>query len=120
MRFFSVMGIVAVLVMMTACNSTKLSEIEAVLPDMQYKPDGTYRGSYDLSGTPVKVTLDVTVQHGSISGINIVQHFCSPIGKKAEKIVENIIKEQSLSIDVISGATASSKAILRAVEDALR
>ena len=120
MRFFSIMGIFTVLVMMAACNSTKFSEIQAVLPDMQYKSDGTYRGNYDLSGTPVKVTLDVTVQHGSISSINIVQHFCSPIGKKAEKIVERIIEEQSLSIDVISGATASSKAILKAVEDALK
>jgi len=120
MRVFFIMGIVAVLAMMAACNSTRFSEIQAVLPDMQYKPDGTYRGNYDLSGTPVKVTLDVTVQHGNISGINIVQHFCSPIGKKAEKIVDRIIEEQSLGIDAISGATASSKAILKAVEDALR
>ena len=78
------------------------------------------RGNYDLSGTPVKVTLDVTVQRGIISSIKIIEHFCSPIGKKAEKIVERIIEGQSLSIDAISGATASSKAILKAVEDALR
>ena len=120
MKFFSFMGIFTVLAMITACNSTKLSEIQAMLPDMQYKSDGTYRGSYDLLGTPVKVTLDVTVQRGNISGINIIDHFCSPIGKKAEKIVEKIIEEQSLGIDAISGATASSKAILKAVEDALR
>ena len=120
MKFIYVCGILAVLALSTACSSTNLSEIQAVLPDMQYKGDGMYRGSYDLSGTPVKVTLDVTVQHGNISGINIVQHFCSPIGKKAEKIVDRIIKEQSLGIDAVSGATASSKAILKAVEDALR
>ena len=120
MKFFSIAGIVAVLAMMAACSSAKFSEIEAVLPDMQHKPDGTYRGSYDLSGTPVKVTLDVTVQQGNINRITIIEHFCSPIGKKAEKIVERIIVEQSLSIDAISGATASSKAILKAVEDALR
>jgi len=120
MRFFSIVGIIAVLAMMAACSSAKFSEIEAILPDMQNKPDGTYRGIYDLSGTPVKVTLDVTVQRGTINGINIIEHFCSPIGKKAEKIIERIIEEQSLGIDAISGATASSKAILKAVEDALR
>jgi len=120
MKFYFIMGIVAVLAMMAACNSAQFSEIEAMLPDMQHKSDGTYRGSYNLSGTPVKVTLDVTVQRGTISGINIIQHLCSPIGKKAEKIVERIIEEQSLGIDAISGATASSKAILKAVEDALR
>jgi len=120
MKFLSIIGIVTVLTMMAACNSTKFSEIQAKLPEMKYKPDGTYRGSYDLSGTPVKVTLDVTVLHGNIGGITIIKHFCSPIGKKAEKIVDRIIEEQSLGIDAISGATASSKAILKAVEDALR
>ena len=120
MRFFSVMGLFTVLVIMVACNSAKFSGIESLLPDMQYKPDGIYRGNYNLSGTPVKVTLDVAVQQGNISGINIIEHICSPIGKKAEKIIERIIEEQSLSIDAVSGAKVSSKAILKTVEFALQ
>ena len=120
MKLFSVMGLFTVLLIMVACNSAKFSGIEALLPDIQYKSDGIYCGNYNLSGTPVKVTLDVAVQQGNINGINIIEHICSPIGKKAEIIIERIIEAQSLSIDAVSGATASSKAILKAVESALQ
>jgi uncharacterized protein with FMN-binding domain len=90
------------------------------MPDINSKSDGTYRGNYVLEGSPVKVTLDVSVQDNKIIAINIIKHFCSPIGKKAEKITERIIEKQSLNADVISGATGSSKAILKAVENALQ
>jgi uncharacterized protein with FMN-binding domain len=103
-----------------SCNSTSLREIRASLPDMEGKNDGVYRGSYDLSGTPVKVTLDVTVQDQNITDVSIIKHRCSPIGKKAEKIVERIIEQQRLDVDVVSGATGSSIAILKAIEDALK
>ena len=103
-----------------SCNSTSLREIRASLPDMEGKNDGVYRGNYDLSGTPVKVTLDVTVQNQNITAVNIIKHICSPIGKKAEKIVERIIEKQSLDVDVVSGATGSSMAILKAIENALQ
>ena len=43
----------------------------------------------------------------------------SPIGKKAENIVSRIINRQSLDVDVVSGATISSIAIIKAVENAL-
>jgi len=40
-------------------------------------------------------------------------------GGKAEKIVDDVIKAQSLNVDVVSGATVSSKVILKAGEMAL-
>jgi uncharacterized protein with FMN-binding domain len=105
--------------MTVSCKSISFDEITASLPDMETKSDGVYRGNYDLKGSPVKVTLDVIVQNHYISTVNIVKHICSPIGKKAEKITGTIIEKQSLDIDVVSGATGSSKAILKAVENAL-
>ena len=120
MKFYSVFYLFAIILLITSCKSVDLAAIRASMPDMTGKTDGVYRGNYSLSGTPVKVTLDVTVQVNSITGIKIVQHTCSPIGKKAEKITQNIIEGQSLEIDAISGATASSKAILKAVENALQ
>jgi uncharacterized protein with FMN-binding domain len=103
-----------------SCKSNSFAEIQALLPDMNGKSDGLYRGNYSLSGSPVKVVLDVTIQDKNIVAINIIDHFCSPIGKKAEKITGKIIEQQSLNVDAISGATGSSKAILKAVENALR
>jgi len=115
-----IFSLLAVTVFYAACNSTSFTEIEASLPDMKDKPDGVYRGNYVLAGSPVKVTLDVTIQNYNIAAIKIIKHFCSPIGKKAEKITGKIIEAQSLNVDVVSGATGSSKAILKAVENAMQ
>ena len=111
--------ITIIIVILISC-STQYKTIEASLPDLAGKTDGTYRGFYDLSGTPIKVTLDVTVRGQNITIIDIISHKSSPIGKKAEKITGHIIERQSLDIDAISGATGSSKAILKAVENALQ
>jgi len=100
--------------------STAYKNLTANMPDLVLKTDGIYRGNYDLSGTPVKVVLDVTIQEHKILGINIVKHACSPIGKKAEKIIDQIIAVQNLDIDAVSGATGSSIAIKKAVENALQ
>ena len=115
-----VFGLLVITAFFISCKSTSLAGIEASLPDMKDKPSGVYRGNYDLAGTPVKVTLDVTVQDYNIVAINIIKHIRSPVGKKAEKITVKIIEEQSLNVDVVSGATGSSKAILKAVENALQ
>ena len=100
--------------------STAYKSITATMPDLTSKTDGVYRGNYDLSGAPVKATLDVTIQNQKIVKIEIIEHFCSPIGKKAEKIVDSIMESQNLGVDAVSGATASSKTILKAVENALQ
>ena len=108
-----------VVVFIFSCATTWM-DLHPLLPDLTHKPDGVYRGKYDVSKTPISVVLDVTVSNGRITHINIIKHNCSPIGKKAERITERIINEQSLSVDAISGATASSKGILMAVENALQ
>jgi len=108
-----------VIVFISGC-ATPWMDLHPLLPDLTDKPDGTYRGKYDVSKTPISVVLDVTVNNGHITHINIIEHNCSPFGKKAERITERIINEQSLSVDAISGATVSSKGILMAVENALQ
>lgn len=100
--------------------SMVLSGITVNMPDLTTISDGIYRGTHDLSPVPVKVTLDVTVVNHKVNKIDIIDHSCSAIGKKAEKITDQIIKKQSLDIDVVTGATASSEAILMAVKNALQ
>ena len=117
---YFIISLFLIMLLTISCNTSSLAEIKAFLPDMKEKTNGVYRGNYSLSGTPVRVTLDVTVQNNDIIEIKIIEHTSSPIGRKAERITQNIIEEQSLEIDAISGATASSKAILKAVENALQ
>ena len=108
-----------VCVLIAGC-STAYKNLVAEMPDLAPIADGVYRGNYDLSGVPVAVTLDVIMQDKKIIKIEIVEHSSSPIGKKAERIIDTIIEMQSLDVDAISGATASSKVILKAVENALQ
>ena len=50
--------------------------------------------------------------------ITILQHD-NGLGSTAESIVNDVVQEQSLDIDAVSGATVSSKCILKAVENAI-
>jgi uncharacterized protein with FMN-binding domain len=97
-------------------SCVNLQDIVALTPDLNTVADGTYQGSSKVG--PVRVTLDVTVTNSAIRSIDIIRHF-NGLGKKAEAIVPTVIEAQSLAVDVVSGATASSKAILKAVENAL-
>ena len=119
-KYILALSVPAIIVVLISCCSTAWKSLQASLPDLDGRPDGVYRGEYDVSGTPVKVVLDVTVQNKALAAIKIIKHSSSPIGKRAEVITERVIAGQSLNVDVVSGATASSKAILKAVEDALR
>ncbi len=79
--------------------------------------DGTYSGFFDLILVKAKVT--VSTAQGKVTAIDIVEHK-NGRGEKAETIVFKVIEKQTLQVDAISGATASSKAILKAVENAIQ
>lgn len=79
--------------------------------------NGTYIGNYDIA--PVKVSLEVTVEEERITDITILEHQ-NGLGNKAETIIDDVIITQSLEMDAVSGATMSSKAILKAIEGALQ
>ncbi len=103
----------AVAVFLQSCASQK---IVVQTPDFALLADGTYRGSFD--GGLVKATVEVTMAKGRIEKVTIVQHKCG-LGKPAEVIVNDVVREQSLEVDAISGATRSSNVILKAIEVAL-
>ena len=85
--------------------------IESV--DLDQVKDGTWLGAHD------SVTVAVTVESHRITRIDYLKAGWSSVGRKAEYIRNVIIEKQSLEVDVISGATISSKDILKAVEIAL-
>lgn len=79
--------------------------------------DGEYEGEMNLSLVCAKVK--VSMHQGRIENISILKHE-NGRGKKAEKIIEDVIGQQKLGVNVITGATGSSKAILKAIENALK
>lgn len=82
-------------------------------------PDGIYEGSYSVFH--VKAAVEVSVEDGRITAIVFTDN-----GKMAEEtqqeirdIFDEVVQEQSLDVDLTSGASVSKKVSLKAVEEAL-
>ena len=85
--------------------------------DMKQVADGTYTGSSD--GGLVKVEVEVEVKDHKIVNINLLKHECGT-GKPAESMLEEMVKKNTDDVDYVSGATASSRTIRNAVNQALQ
>jgi uncharacterized protein with FMN-binding domain len=101
------------ILLMVSCATRS---IDVKTPDFASIPDGTYRGYFD--GGLVKATVDALMASGRIENVTIVSHKCGK-GKPAEVIVNEVVRRQKLEVDAVSGATRSSKVILKAIEVAL-
>jgi uncharacterized protein with FMN-binding domain len=102
---------------MVLASCVNLSKVEIHNFDLTGTADGIYRGESVIG--PVKVVLDVVIKDRTITAIDLIRHRRG-LGKKAEAIIPTVIKAQSLEVDVVSGATVSSKAILQSIERALK
>lgn len=85
--------------------------------DLSAAADGSYIGAYEIP--PVSVRVKVTVAARQITGIEILEH-ANGLGASAEAVVEKVLENQSLAVDAVSGATVSSKCILKAIENAVK
>ena len=93
-----------------------VQDISVSMPDLSDIQDGNYVGEYSIS--LVYVQVEVFINNHQITDIVIRQHD-NGSGSAAESIVNDVMEEQSLDIDAVSGATVSSKCILKAVENAI-
>jgi uncharacterized protein with FMN-binding domain len=94
----------------------KPAEVSLHTPDLKKLPDGQYTGSYKIF--PVSAAVRVTVKEHRIVSIDILSHFNGK-GKEGEKVTGRVIALQSVEVESVTGATYSSKTILKAVENAL-
>ncbi|MDP4090130.1 MAG: FMN-binding protein [Bacillota bacterium] len=84
--------------------------------DLNVVKDGEYEGSCDAG--LISVDLKVKVKNHRIEQVDLIKHK-NGRGKPAEAVIQEVLNKQSLQVDTVSGATNSSKVILKAVEDAL-
>ena len=85
--------------------------------DLATIPSGSYKGSF--VAPLVQAMVEVAIVEGEIRSIKVLEHTHGP-GYGAEAIVDSVLEAQSLQVDVVSGATGSSKAMLKAIENALQ
>lgn len=91
----------------------KAAEIKHI--DISNLDDGTYNGEFSYSRW--KTNVEVTVKDKVITDVQLLSKPLTP--EKSIQVLDNVVKEQKNDVDVITGATASSKAYLKAVENAL-
>lgn len=82
--------------------------------------DGSYTGRYE--GGMYKWRENevlVTITSGKVTGIEVLKHKENQAIEFTNTLFGRVIEAQSLQVDVISGATLTSKAYLQGVENAL-
>lgn len=83
-----------------------------------YFSDGSYFGSY-VSGRWTN-TLEVHVEGGRVSQINVSENVRFVQDGVSDALFEKVISSQDTRVDTVSGATVTSKAYLKAIENALQ
>ena len=97
--------------------SSKISTVKIDNVDLSDIDDGSYTGEYDVGY--IYATVCVIVRNHEITDIKIMEHR-NERGQAAEVITDEIIEQQKVRVDAISGATNSSMVIMKAVENALK
>ena len=125
-------GIVAVLVggiVFSAPGRREVSELVIEPVNFANLKDGTFTGEYvGKKGHMRNAAVEVTIKGGKVAAIKIIKGAVDKNGKALElthgKSVEDLFQSalnaKSLQVDVISGATLTSKAHLKALENALK
>jgi len=84
--------------------------------DLNTVEDGTYIGI--CQNKILFAVVRVEVSGHEIRGIEILEHKESYL-PQAEMIADDVLMEQSLEVDAVSGATLTSDTVKKAIEDAL-
>jgi len=86
--------------------------------DLSNLENGVYRGQYRKGRFAYQV--EVVVQNHTIETVTLTQVPRISIPAVHEEMVKRVENAGSLAVDTVASATASSKAILKAVENALQ
>jgi fumarate reductase flavoprotein subunit len=120
--------IVAILITMAACRGDLSTSIWAPRPGLGPVqaigqidlPDGVYAG-IGTEGFGGDVHVEVTITNNAIVAVAVTEHNETPAFANSafSHVIGDMILTQSTGVDTVSGATKTSGAFIRAVEDAL-
>jgi uncharacterized protein with FMN-binding domain len=125
-------GVAAVLLggyFFTGAGRREINDLIIGSVDFKKLRDGIFTGEYiGVKDHLRDTTVEVTVKNGEITNVKTVKGAVDKNGKASElshgKSVEDLYKSvlstKSLTVDVISGATLTSKTHLKALEIALK
>lgn len=109
-------GIIMSAIFMTGLDKGQKAVVGSI--NLSAINDGTYEGNYALNRWTN--TVKVTVKEHKITEIVVVKDVVFKLDAVTKGVFTEVIKKQSLDIDIQSGATVTTKAYLKAIEDALK
>ncbi|WP_026393647.1 FMN-binding protein [Acetobacterium malicum] len=119
-----ILSILGVLVLVGAggvfyiTNGLEAGENLAINPvDLTKIEDGTYAGVYQAGRWTNEVA--VSVADHQISNIDVVKTVTIESPEMTSTIINSVIEKQNTTVDTVTGATVSSKAYLKSIENAL-
>jgi uncharacterized protein with FMN-binding domain len=113
---FKLFIVAAAAVVLTISGCVDTNSIVIKNPELSALRDGAYEGQAQVG--PVKARVRIEVASGRIFSFTILEHK-TMLGRNAERLGPLVVEKQTLALDSVSGATASSKALLKAAENAL-
>lgn len=123
-KFLKILAaIIAVIVLFSAVMTMVMSQglkagsnLEINGIDLSSVKDGVYNGKYDAGRFSNQ--LNVTVKDHKITKIEVVKDVTFSSAAVSEAVFTKVIEEQKIQFDAIAGATVTSKAYLKAIENA--
>ena len=85
--------------------------------DASQLKDGVYNGIYN--GGRWSNEVNVTLKDKKITRIAIIKSVVFEKPEVSRELINKVIKKQDTNVDVIGGATVTSKAYLKSIENAL-
>lgn len=124
-KFFKIVGLIMALLILVAAGGVvylnqglragRDIEIEGV--NITNLSDGSYPGEYKAGRWSNKVM--VTVEGGRIESIRITDDVTFADPGLSDEVFRKVIYAQDTKTDVVSGATVTTKAYLKSIENAL-
>ena len=102
---------------MESARLEKYRQMEITHVEPAFVPDGVYRGA--ASDGQFTYEVEVTVKAKTVVKVVPVANRTGLYARYAEGVFSRVINNQSPAVDVITGATTTSKMLLKAVENAL-
>ena len=111
-------GLAVALASTTACTPNVVENVSDIAPQEQHYTPGTYTGTG--LGNGGDIVVEVTFSESAIESIEVVDQAETAVvaSQALELLPETIVKEQSLGIDAVSGASLASFGLINAVADA--
>ena len=102
-------------ILMNGMNTAQALELDQI--NLAQIDDGKYVGTYET--TRWTNSVEVTVKDHKITDVIIVKDVMIALEGLSDRLFKKVMDKQSIEVDIETGATITSKAYLKAIENAI-